>query len=257
MIIGITLFLLLINSNITISLQNSFNNIIYVDDDNIDGPWDGSYDYPFEHIQDAINVSQSFDTIFVRNGTYLEYLTITKEIYLIGEDNTNTIIQSTRLEEESQFNRIITIYADNVQVKNLCIKPYNNISTNNVNAIYAENSSELIIQNNNIINCYNAILFVSNSSAEILDNHIQFYNEIPLRCIYFINPPEDSVITISGNNIISYGEGINFNFFKTAPSEIIIIIILLFHITISLDLHLESILMGVVYLLMIHQSIYS
>jgi hypothetical protein len=222
-ILTILIALTLLTNIIPIFVISEKTNItIYVDDDNIDGPWDGSYEHPFQHIQDGINVSNTFDTIFIRNGIYSEYLKITKEIYLIGEDNTNTILQSNKIEEQSQFDRIITIYADNVQIKNLCIRPYNNVTMNNVNAIYAENSRELIIQNNHIINCYSGILLDTNSSAGILDNHIQFYNGIPLRCIYFVNSLQDSVIVISGNRIISYGDGIDFNFYKTAPSQIII-----------------------------------
>ena len=29
------------------------SNMIYVDDDNIDGPWDGTQEYPFQDIQDG------------------------------------------------------------------------------------------------------------------------------------------------------------------------------------------------------------
>ena len=221
-IIGITLLLLIINTNTIISIENSYNNTIYVDDDNIYGPWDGSYENPFKYIQDGINVSNDFDTIFVSNGSYFENLKITNDVYLIGEDNINTIIYSPKPNGESQSNRIITISSDNVNVKNFCLMPYNNITVNDLHAIYTEHSSELIIQNNNIINCISAILLDSNSSAKILDNYIRFYNGIALRCIYFVNPPCDSEIFISRNNIINYGDGIDFNFYKTAPSKIVI-----------------------------------
>jgi len=33
----------------------SFNMTIYVDDDNKDGPWDGSMEHPYQHIQDAVD----------------------------------------------------------------------------------------------------------------------------------------------------------------------------------------------------------
>jgi len=221
-LIGITLLLLIINTTTIISTENFYNKTIYVDDDNFDGPWDGSYEHPYKKIQDGINVSNNFDTIFVRNGSYFENLKINKKIYLIGEDNINTILHSAKPNEDLQFNRIITISSDNVNVINFCLMPYNNITANNLYAIYTENSSELIIQNNHIINCNSAILLDANSSAKILDNYIRFYNGIPLRCIYFVNLPKDSEILISRNSIISYGDGIDFNFYKTAPSKIII-----------------------------------
>ena len=210
-----TILLLIFTSSIPFVSSNevSSNNIIYVDDG-------GGADYT--RIQDAIDNASDGDTIFIYNGIYSEFLKITKEIYLIGEDNTHTILQSSKTEEPSQLDRIITINADNVQIKNLCIRPYNNIAMYRVNAIYAKNSRELIIQNNHFINCNGRIIFDTNTSVEILDNHIHSYSGFPSRCMYFINPPPDSTIKISRNSIINYGTGIDFNFYETAPFQIII-----------------------------------
>ncbi|MBS3802690.1 MAG: hypothetical protein KGY65_08065, partial [Candidatus Thermoplasmatota archaeon] len=45
-------------SSITLHAEkNSVSNTIYVDDDNIDGPWDGSIEHPFQYIQDGINAA--------------------------------------------------------------------------------------------------------------------------------------------------------------------------------------------------------
>jgi parallel beta-helix repeat protein len=57
--------------------------IIYVDDD-------GCADY--ESIQDAINVSNAGDTVYVYNGTYYENIVIDKPITLLGENKNTTII---------------------------------------------------------------------------------------------------------------------------------------------------------------------
>jgi len=48
-------------------------------------------DYPT--IQEAINNANGGDTVFVRNGTYLENITVSKPMSLIGENNEATIIQ--------------------------------------------------------------------------------------------------------------------------------------------------------------------
>ena len=45
---------------------------IYVNDNNTAGPWDGSYKYPFQHIQCGINKAENGDIIYVFSGTYVE-----------------------------------------------------------------------------------------------------------------------------------------------------------------------------------------
>ena len=45
---------------------------IYVDDDNIDGPWDGTHDHPFNKIQDGIDNANDNDIIRVFEGIYDE-----------------------------------------------------------------------------------------------------------------------------------------------------------------------------------------
>jgi len=49
---------------------------IYVDDDNTEGPWDGTKEYPYQSIKDGINNSSSYDTVFVFNGIYNESVNI-------------------------------------------------------------------------------------------------------------------------------------------------------------------------------------
>lgn len=212
--------LLVLSSSITFGIEETGASTIYVDDDNVTGPWDGSYEHPFQFIQDGINESDNGDTVFVLNGMYYECLKISKEISLIGEDNINTILQQYKPEELYQFDTILSVHSDNVQIKNLCIRPYNNITMYITRPIHATDSKGLIIQNNHFVNCNSGIIIDTNSSAEILDNHIQSFSGIPSRCIYFNNPAQDSTIIISRNSIIRYGIGINFNFYETAPLHI-------------------------------------
>jgi len=68
------------------------NEIIYVNKNNTNGPWDGSIYNPYRRIQDAINSTKPGDTVYVFNNTYYEHLQINKTINLIGEDKNNTII---------------------------------------------------------------------------------------------------------------------------------------------------------------------
>lgn len=66
--------------------------ILYVDDDNTMGPWNGSEEYPYSTIKDAMDNAYDGWTIFVKNGTYYENLVIDKKINIDGENPETTII---------------------------------------------------------------------------------------------------------------------------------------------------------------------
>lgn len=64
---------------------------IYVDDDNIEGPWDGTIEHPFQTIQDGINAATNGDAVYIFNGAYVT-ARIDKSVNLIGEDKESTIV---------------------------------------------------------------------------------------------------------------------------------------------------------------------
>ncbi len=66
--------------------------IIYVDDDNTCGPWDGSIEHPYKSIQKAVDSAYTGWTVYVKNGTYEENIVINKTINLYGENKKETII---------------------------------------------------------------------------------------------------------------------------------------------------------------------
>ncbi|MBN2602898.1 MAG: peptidylprolyl isomerase [Candidatus Thermoplasmatota archaeon] len=87
----------------------------YVDDDNIDGPGDGTQEHPFQFIQDAIDNATYADTIFVYNGTYYENVVINKALNLIGENKASTIIDGRKL------NNSITLVSEGITVSGFSI----------------------------------------------------------------------------------------------------------------------------------------
>jgi len=83
----------------------------YVDDDNTEGPWYGTSDYPFQFIQDALDQAKANDKIIVKEGIYDEALRITTPVDLIGQSTENTILTSTDSDgnlvvENASFTRI-------------------------------------------------------------------------------------------------------------------------------------------------------
>jgi parallel beta-helix repeat protein len=64
---------------------------IYVDDDNVGGPWYGTLAHPYQTISDGVQNANNGDTVFVFSGTYGGAY-IDKALTLVGEDKETTIV---------------------------------------------------------------------------------------------------------------------------------------------------------------------
>ena len=90
--------------------------IIYVDDDNVHGPWDGSKENPYQHIQDGIDNAYEGYTVFVNSGTYYENIVVNKTINLDGENKSTTIVDGGNNEH------VVVISAPNVRISGFTIQ---------------------------------------------------------------------------------------------------------------------------------------
>ena len=159
-----------------------FNDIIiYVDDDNINGPWDGTAENPYRTINDALKNSTDKDTIFVFSGIYYETISIDQSIKLIGEQKNSTIIDG------GYQSLIIHLKIDNILIKNFSIR--------NSNGNYTNSGIRIESDGNSIINCSvyrtKTGIHIRNSSSNIIDN-----------CT-FNNNGDGIFLESSENNIIS------------------------------------------------------
>ena len=88
-------------SDMTYTLNAGFRinneyNLFYVDANNIEGPWEGTFEHPFLHIYESTLGAGNGDDIHVRNGVYSdESFILDRAVDLTGEDKNYTIIEST------------------------------------------------------------------------------------------------------------------------------------------------------------------
>ena len=179
------------NENIKIILDKI---TIYVDDDNTEGPWDGTLEHPYQYIQDGINNSENGYIIFVFEGRYHENLRISKSIELIGKNTDSTII------EKNGSDYTILVYTDNVQISHFTmIKSAGNPQNAKV-ILNIKNSSNCEIFENKFIgtNIWKSILLKGTENTKIKNNEIRNHG---------INLFESSNNNIVENNIL-YGDGI-------------------------------------------------
>jgi len=165
----------------------------------------------YTKIQDAINASSDGDTVFVYNGTYLVNIVINKKINLVGENNSNTIIDGNMVVEYvvrvltdsvniSDFKIInagdgIQIYSNNNTITKNDLEDnigfgiavysgcnniiYNNIIRNNAGGVLLHsNCQNNLIKENSIIDnlghyISNGVELYNSSNNEISDNLIR------------------------------------------------------------------------------------
>jgi len=164
---------------------------IYVDDDAEPGG-DGSYEHPFQRIQDGIDAASDGDTIFVFNGLYYEHIIINgKSINLIGEAAGSTIINGI-LESVAKNAPIISICADSVYISGFTIKMgalygiyvdssdnntiCGNIVSNNDVGIYLHFSDDNIISGNIITSNDQCGVRILSSDDNLFYNNNIAYN---------------------------------------------------------------------------------
>jgi len=187
----ITLYLLLIiplGLNFRILTAKANPLVIYVDGNNITGPWDGTPEHPYQNITSGLTYASQGDTIFVYNGTYYEHLIITKPVSLQGQNKHGTIIDG------NQTGDVIEITANNVNITEFTIQ--NSGSTSGESGIDVYGSSGNNINHNIIKDNYNGIFLYDSNSNTLTNNSIS-------NNYYGISLSASNTNTITENNASS------------------------------------------------------
>jgi len=145
----------------------------------------------YSTIQEAINNANVGDTVFVRNGTYLEHVVVSKSLSLIGENKSTTIIDGNLSET------VMNITADNANVTGFTIQRSGNFSAfDNYDCgicLFFSNGSEIrdtIVKDN----CVGIWAFSSENS--FLENNTAIGNDYGILLVYSTN------IRLRGNKMV-------------------------------------------------------
>lgn len=163
--------------------------IVYVDDDNVAGPWDGSLEHPYLNITSALQHASARDILHVRAGTYCENVIVNETLTLLGENREKTIVDGR------SAGNVIEVKASNVTITGFTIKnsgewPHSGLAlfnvkncniteneiTNNNYGIRSEYSSNNSLTANSIINNWIGLALYFSLDNNILGNNITANN---------------------------------------------------------------------------------
>ena len=157
--------------------------IWYVDDDNVTGPWDGTKEYPYQNITNALEHTIDGDTIFVYEGTYYENVFVNKSVSLVGEDRETTIIDG------GEKGSVIFVTANSVNINGFTIQKSGRALYDS--GIFVERSSDNDISHNTMTNNYDGISLHYSINNVVSGNTISSNNN------------DGISLYSSGNNVVS------------------------------------------------------
>jgi parallel beta-helix repeat protein len=135
-------------------------NAIYVDDSSYPKR-DGTAEYPFRTIQDALDVAESQDTIYVFGGLYDDPFIINKEVDIVGSiEGGSSIIEI--LEDERYT---VEITKDYVTFESFTIKDTGDHKSSPIGALISIKASDVVVQGNILIDTKSWGIYLDPSSS--------------------------------------------------------------------------------------------
>lgn len=171
----------------------------------------------YRKIQEAVNAASPGDTIYVRNGTYIENIIINKTITLIGENRDGTIIDGNLTSTIIRINR-----ANNVTVTGFTMQNSGReVHLFETTGVFLYYSSGAQIYNNKMVNNEAGIYFYVAGNNTIKNNLVTDNYFYGILMDYVPGPPKN-IIT---NNVLvdnGFGIGLDSSFGHVISNNIII-----------------------------------
>lgn len=206
------------SSEFTVSSTDTEPADLYVDDDNTQGPWLGTVEYPFNTIQKAVNEANNGDEISVLSGEYIENVGISKSITLSGFGEPRPVIRKSGGDYALRF-KSDGINIENFKLEGIYLNFVENcyisdcqIMDNDI-GIHLKYSNNNTIINTNFTSTEKIGLYLYESSDNLIDNNLFTQNNDGLTllkssdntiksCIFSENIDGISLTDSSENTII-------------------------------------------------------
>jgi len=155
--------------------------------------------FNYDTIQAAIDTPQTSNghTIKVGTGVYYEHLIITKSIFLFGESRNITIIDG------NGTGTVVQVSANNITIANFTIRNGGHGLSWLDSCIYGDYHSNILIENNTIMNATNGIIFYGFSNSTIRHSFAEGFGLMGLHL-----DGSSTNCTIADNIVINCLEGI-------------------------------------------------
>jgi nitrous oxidase accessory protein len=167
---------------------------IYVDDDNVVGPWNGTLEHPYQNITSGLEGASVNDTIFVYAGTYYENVIVDKSLTLVGESKESTIVDGNRT------GTVIKVIANNVAISGFTVQNSNSTPSTSYSGIKISGDGCNITGNNVTRNRIG--VFVTSNESRIAGNIVTNNG-------HGISLYASSEVTVEANNVSANTVGIS------------------------------------------------
>jgi len=129
----------------------------------------GTAEQPYKTIQEAIDIANPEDTIYVFGGLYEENLIIDKKIKIVGRiDEIDTIVDS---KQDKRY--LIEITADEVTIEGLTVRDADSATTSPIGALICLKSNDNRIINNEIKTTKSYGIYISlDSDGNFISNNV-------------------------------------------------------------------------------------